>query len=229
MARYRFGTRLVVRAAAALLLIAVVGIAAAVAAPDTTQPTVQIDRPKNDFRTWGEVNVQVAAADPAGLKQAAIYVDGQQVKTCDLSGTAGYCQYSWQTAEMPDGQHTVMARAWDAQGNEVTSPAITGCVSNNSLTGTLEARASEPVRRGEMVPLQTTQSDPYCGLSKTYVFVRPTWSHHYYLKGVCTTDQCDTQWNTRYTRRGEYVVRAVAWNAAQPMRKVVSDVTVTVR
>jgi hypothetical protein len=53
-----------------------------------------------------------------------------------------------------------MARAGDTAGAEVSSPAITGGVSNNAFAGEPAIPVSQPLRRGEAAPLRARPNDP---------------------------------------------------------------------
>ena len=218
----RVGLPLVALAAAVVCL----GLASVLSQPASsagTPPTVQMSWPEQNFCAWGLPSIVVTAQAPAGLKTGAVYVDGEQEFTTDLDGAEeSFFVYKWPTKEFADGPHTVMAKVWDAAGNE-SEVSASGRIDNASLKGNLILETPGEPRRGRMVTFRATQSDPSCGIDKTYVFIRPARSAQWYPKGICTASQCDITWNTKGSRRGVYVARAVAWNKSDPPEKYVTD------
>jgi len=209
--------------AAAVVCLSLASVLSQPASSAGAPPQVQMSWPAENFCAWGLPSIVVTAQAPAGLKTGAVYVDGEQKFTVDLGGDEDdFFIYKWPTKEFADGPHTVMAKVWDTAGNE-SEVSASGRIDNASLKGNLILETSGALRRGRMVTFRATQSDPSCGIDKTYVFIRPARSTQWYPKGICTANQCDIAWNTRGSRRGVYVARAVAWNKSNPEEKYVTD------
>jgi uncharacterized protein involved in tellurium resistance len=92
---------------------------------DTAPPTVSITSPANGAAVSGTVAVSASASDNIGVSRVEFYVDGV-LKGTDT--TSPY-SYSWDTTTASNGSHTVMAKAFDAAGNN-NSHSISVTVSN---------------------------------------------------------------------------------------------------
>lgn len=98
--------------------------------PDTTAPTVSITAPANNATASGTLNVAANASDNVGVTQVEFLVDGQSRNT-DTSTPYSFA-LSTTTLGLPNGTHTLTARARDAAGNITTSTAVTINVNNAS-------------------------------------------------------------------------------------------------
>jgi Bacterial Ig domain len=87
---------------------------------DTIPPTVAVASPANGAAVGGVVPVSVSAADNVAVTQASLYVDGQIVAVW----AAPPYTYSWNTAPVAPGAHTLQARAADGCGNTAASPVV---------------------------------------------------------------------------------------------------------
>jgi regulation of enolase protein 1 (concanavalin A-like superfamily) len=90
------------------------------AAPDTTAPTVSITAPADGADVSGTVSVAAGAADDVGVAKVGFYVDGALAAT----DFAAPFEFAWNTTTVADGVHTLVARAYDAAGNERTSSPV---------------------------------------------------------------------------------------------------------
>ena len=90
---------------------------------DNTAPTVAITSPANgtsfSFLTF-TTTIQASASDNSGVTQVVFY-DGASVIGTDT--TAPY-SVSWSVGSVPNGTHTLTAKAYDAAGNVTTSAPI---------------------------------------------------------------------------------------------------------
>jgi hypothetical protein len=88
------------------------------AAADTAAPSVSIQSPGASVTVSKTIQVQGMAADNVGVVVVDASVDTQQ-----LSEASGTTSWSWSldTTALPDGTHTITARALDAQGNAGTA------------------------------------------------------------------------------------------------------------
>ncbi len=84
---------------------------------DTTPPVVSIIAPRDQTAIRGTVTVTANASDNAAVSKVEFYVDGA------LQFTAAGAPYAFtlQTAPVPDGQHTIAAKVYDAAGNTAMS------------------------------------------------------------------------------------------------------------
>jgi len=95
---------------------------------DATAPSVVITSPTGDTVT-GTIAVQASASDDVGVSKVDFLIDNQ-LAASDTSSPYGY---SWNTAAVADGQHTITAKAYDAAGNAGTA-SRTVTVSNTTTT-----------------------------------------------------------------------------------------------
>ncbi len=107
--------------------VSVTGPAGTTPTPDTTAPTVAISSPTSGTTVSGTVAVTANANDASGVANVALLIDGTVVGSPDT--TAPY-SFSWNSASVANGSHTISARATDTAGNVATSPVITVTVNN---------------------------------------------------------------------------------------------------
>jgi hypothetical protein len=88
-----------------------------VVSSDITAPTVSITSPANGSTVSGTVNVAVSATDNVGVNFVSFSVDGATVASLS---TAPY-NFSWNTTNVADGNHSLTAKATDAAGNATTA------------------------------------------------------------------------------------------------------------
>lgn len=99
---------------------------------DSTPPTVSLGSPTANQQVSGTLNMTATASDASGISQVKFLVDGTVVNTDTTSPYA----YSWNSAGVANGTHTVTAQATDGAGNSATSTAVTITVNNAvSCTG----------------------------------------------------------------------------------------------
>lgn len=81
---------------------------------DATSPTVSITYPPSDATVGGTITITATASDNlCGVNRVEFYVDTTLIGT---DTTAPY-EMSWNTATFANGQHTVIARAYDNANN----------------------------------------------------------------------------------------------------------------
>ncbi|HEX5746557.1 MAG TPA: Ig-like domain-containing protein [Archangium sp.] len=98
------------------------------ASSDTTPPTVNITAPANAATVSGTVDVTASASDAVGVKKVEFYVDGSLADT----DTAAPYVFTWNTAGVANGSHSIMAKAYDAANNVSTDNDTSVTVSNTS-------------------------------------------------------------------------------------------------
>jgi glucose/arabinose dehydrogenase len=96
---------------------------------DPTPPTVSITAPANGAQVSGIVTVTADATDNIGVSGVQVYVDGATVGAEDTTPPYGA---DWDTRTIPNGAHTLTARARDAVGNSAVSSPVVVNVANTS-------------------------------------------------------------------------------------------------
>src|SRR2546421_2924333 len=97
---------------------------------DTTPPTVALTAPTLGQTVAGVVTLRASASDNVGVTRIDYMQDGQVLGA--LSPAA--MTFSWNTAAVSNGAHTLTARAYDAAGNATTATGISVTVANADTT-----------------------------------------------------------------------------------------------
>jgi hypothetical protein len=97
--------------------------------PDSTLPTVSITAPTQGATVSGTTTVSVNASDNVAVAGVTLLVDNVQTGAED---TIAPYSWSWNTASVSNGSHTLTARARDNAGNSATSSPVTVTVSNTA-------------------------------------------------------------------------------------------------
>jgi hypothetical protein len=105
---------------------------------DTTAPAVSITSPATGSSVTGTVQVSGSATDVVGVTAVQVSVDGGAWVAAN--GTSSW-SWTWSTAGLAAGSHTVTARALDAAGN----------VGSASVTVSTGGGASAPQTQGTWV------------------------------------------------------------------------------
>jgi leucyl aminopeptidase len=108
--------------------------------PDTTAPMAAITAPAGGSTVSGVVTVSANASDNVAVSRVEFWADGV-FKGSD--STSPY-SYAWDTAGLPNGSHTLMARAVDTSNNVGTSATVTVTVSNTSVVASYDAMMAAP-------------------------------------------------------------------------------------
>jgi subtilisin family serine protease len=87
---------------------------------DTTAPIVTITSPTSGSLLGKKTYVNVSASDNVGVTQVKLYIDNSLVYT---SYSAKFT-YTWNTAYIAKGTHTLQAFAFDAEQNKGTSAIV---------------------------------------------------------------------------------------------------------
>lgn len=96
---------------------------------DTQAPDVLITNPNNNSMVSGTIEISVGATDNEDVEQVDLYINDTLIATFTVSPYT----YSWVTDSLPNNsQHTIFARAYDAEENEGTSPTVTVTVFNDT-------------------------------------------------------------------------------------------------
>jgi predicted 3-demethylubiquinone-9 3-methyltransferase (glyoxalase superfamily) len=100
--------------------------------PDTTPPVVTMTAPTPSASVSGTVTVSANATDNVSVASVQFQLDNVNVGAAD---TAAPFVFSWNTASVAKGTHTLRAIAKDGAGNTATSTAVSVTV-NNTTTDT---------------------------------------------------------------------------------------------
>jgi peptidoglycan/xylan/chitin deacetylase (PgdA/CDA1 family) len=96
---------------------------------DSTAPSASVTAPSTGDLVAGATTLAANASDNVGVDHVDFLVDGQQVGS---ASSAPYT-FSWNSLSVPDGQHTIAARAVDTAGNVTTSSSVSVAVTNHNL------------------------------------------------------------------------------------------------
>ncbi len=106
---------------------------------DTTAPSASINSPASGATTSGTLTVGMSASDNVIVSGLELYVDGQLANAAvpTLYGASVSVSVSWDTTQWGDGTHSLAAKAYDGNGNNVgTSAPTTVTVSNGATADT---------------------------------------------------------------------------------------------
>ena len=112
---------------------------------DTVPPTVSMTAPASGSTVSGTVTVSANASDNVGVAGVQFLLDGAALGSEDTTAPYGY---SWNTASIANGSHTLAARARDAANNRKDSSTVTITVSNANSpdrVGQWSARTNWPL------------------------------------------------------------------------------------
>ena len=131
--------------------------------PDITSPTVTITNPANGAVVSGTTNIDVRSFDVNSVTRVEYYADGALVgsdTTLTHPDSFYYASISWNTASVPNGSHTIMAKGFDLYNN-VGTRSITVTVSNAAASDTTPPVVTPP-------PNQTAEATSSLGAAVSY-------------------------------------------------------------
>jgi len=96
---------------------------------DGTSPTASLTSPNAGDLVAGTTALTASANDNLGVDRVDFLLDGQAVGS---DSSAPYA-FDWNSQSVPDGPHTIAARAVDTAGNTTTSSSVSVTVTNNNL------------------------------------------------------------------------------------------------
>jgi hypothetical protein len=97
----------------------------------------------------GTITFSVAATDNVGITRVDYWVDSANV----VSATSAPFSAAYNSSLLANGNHTLVAKAYDAEGNEGVSPAVGFSVSNTSFQ---EVEANGSISTANVVPDSAT-------------------------------------------------------------------------
>ncbi len=191
---------------------------AAVDVPDTTPPAASITAPAAGAKLRGLATVTAAATDNIGVTAVELHVDGALVAT---DATAPY-SFAWDTLPVPEGAHTLTARAIDLAGNTSTSAPVEIEVDNLDVTApvaTITSPAPGTTVSGTRT-VSTTASDDF-GVTAVELHVDGA------LIATDTPSPYNISWSTYAVPNGPHTLQTRARDAAGNVGQS-EPVTVTV-
>ncbi len=109
-------------------------------------PTAAITSPRNGSIVTGRITIQVRASDDrdaTGTLTIEINTDGWAWRRAGYNPASGYYELSWDTTSVPNGNHTIDARAADSDGNVTDASQVAILVNNIVATATLHVASVE--------------------------------------------------------------------------------------
>lgn len=97
---------------------------------DSRAPSVSITSPANSAQVGDIITTTADASDNVGVVSVQFHVDGSEVGPEDFEAPYGV---DWDTRSVPNGAHTLTARARDAASNSTLSAPIAVNVANTSF------------------------------------------------------------------------------------------------
>jgi leucyl aminopeptidase len=107
---------------------------------DTVAPVASISAPGAGATVSGTTTVSANASDNVGVARVEFFVDGTRRGT----DTAAPYSYAWDTTTVANGSHALVAKAFDAAGNEGTSASVSVNVNNTSTTAVFDTVLKAP-------------------------------------------------------------------------------------
>lgn len=190
---------------------------------DTVPPSVNVTAPTNGSTVAGgsTTTVTATATDNDVVASVDFYIDGAKVGT----DTTSPYTYSWNTAGLTLGTHTIQAKATDASGNVGSSTTISVNVTDQTPpTVSVTAPANGTALKGTTT-LSATASDNAggAGMAKVEFYVDGA------LVGTDTTSPYSINWDTTTATNASHTITAKAYDAASPANTATSaGVSVTV-
>ena len=89
-------------------------------ATDAANPTVRVTSPANGATVSGRITISATASDDVRVEKVDFWVDGV---LRGIDRTASY-SYSWDSRTVSAGTHAIQARAYDIDGNRVSSTSV---------------------------------------------------------------------------------------------------------
>ncbi len=135
--------------------------------PDVTAPTTSVTAPANNASNlYGTVNVTADASDNIGVSKVEFYVDNTLVNT-DTSSPYGF---SWDTAPLSNGSHTVVSKAYDAANNITTSSTVSVTTANDLVAPSVPSGLAAVAQNTTSVKLTWNASTDNVGVTGYKVY-----------------------------------------------------------
>lgn len=184
--------------------------------PDVAPPSVEITYPRSGDTVSGGVTVSVRASDDVGVVKVELYINGVLFATDQDEPYEFY----WDTTADPDGEYTLVAKAYDAAGNVGESSPVVVKVANVRDVKPPTVSIVSPQdgsRVSRFVDIVVSAYDE-SGISKVEFYINGR------LVATDTSEPYSYRWNSRSVRDGWYTITVKAYdkygNAAEASVKV---------
>ena len=117
-----------------VISMALCGVLLSVAVAVAQQPTLSITSPANGATIAGTVTITTQIG--TGVSWINVYVDGNYL------ASSPPLSFSWNSTSVPNGSHTIAARAYNTTGAQVATASVTVNVQNGDATPTPTATAT---------------------------------------------------------------------------------------
>jgi len=190
---------------------------------DATAPTVSVSAPANgaSINAGTNVTVTATATDDTSVSSVEILIDGVLRTTL----TASPYNYTWNTAGVALGAHTIQARAFDPYGNSATSSTVNVTLADQTAPSSSITAPTSGSNLRATVTVNATASDNVggTGVNRVEFYVDSV------LKGTDTTSPYSFAWDTTTALNGSRSLTVRAYDNATPANVGTSTaVTVTV-
>ncbi len=175
--------------------------------PDESIPVVLLSSPAPNSSVAGIVSVNVSGSDNVGVTKIEWYLDGVLKGTASAPNAA----FSWDTASVPNGVHTVTAKGYDAAAN-VSNPATASVTVNNPVPDT-----TAPTVVINPLPAASTLSGPVSisvSASDNVSVTKVEWYLDGALKSSSPGSSASFSWDTTASANGTHNISAKAYDAA---------------
>jgi hypothetical protein len=171
-------------------------------------PTTAITSPSTGATVTGTTNVTATASDNVGVTRVELWVDGALALTDNSSPYS----FSWNTATLPNGSHTLQSRAYDAANNVGQSTTLTVTVNNGAATDTQAPTTSiTSPGAGATVSGTTTvtaTATDNVGVSRVELWIDGA------LALTDNSSPYSFSWNTTTVANGNHTLQTRAYDAA---------------
>lgn len=168
-------------------------------------PTIKIIYPYNGKILTGMDYIYAVAEDDMGINKIEIYKDNEDSPFIinSYSGTEVKLFFDWNTAQVADGQHKIMARAYDNGGNITDSNAADFFIDNRPITIMLVTPQNDDIVSGK-ITLSALATGP---INWVHFFIKgDIWQNSFYDREY----PYETTFNTSVAPNGVYKIYAAA-------------------
>ena len=178
---------------------------------DTTPPSVSILVPSESQTTVsGSVTITASAVDDTGITKVELYVNG---KLAGSDSTAPY-EFIWDSTNVPNGNATFTAYAYDAAGNTGISSNITVTVDNSTVVvdtvspdiSIINLITTDTVSGNVNIMVDASDN---VGVTQMSLYI----DNSLECSNVDATS-LSCNWNTRKASSGSHAIKAIANDAA---------------
>src|SRR5271155_1304168 len=175
---------------------------------ESAPPTVSITSPANNATVSGVVTVSATASDSAGVASVQLQVDGANVGAADTSSPYNF---SWSSASVSNGSHTLTAVAKNTSGNKTTSAGVKVTVSNSTDTTPPTVSITSPANSATVSGTVTVAASASDNVGVASVQFQVDGNN---VGSADTTSPYNFSWNTANYANGSHALAAIAKDAA---------------